>query len=52
MSSVGLLEEFVCKLRDQFMIGYEKAIVPLKAYAKEYDIHLDLFKMDVNSYVE
>ncbi|GJQ83086.1 DNAH1, partial [Trypoxylus dichotomus] len=52
LSSVGLLEDFVCKLRDSFMTCYQKAIIPLKAYAKEYNIHLDLFKMDVNSYVE
>ncbi|KAI4462801.1 dynein heavy chain 1 axonemal-like protein [Holotrichia oblita] len=52
LSSVGLLEDFVNKLRNTIQLGYKKAIIPLKAYAKEYDIHLDLFKMDVNSYVE
>lgn len=52
LSSVGLLAEEVCVIRDRFMIAYEKALIPLLAYAKEYDIHIALYTMDVNEYIQ
>lgn len=52
LSSVGLLDEEVCELRERFLTGYKKAIIPLKAYAKEYDVHLELYTLDVAAYIE
>ena len=51
LSSVGLLEGFVCEQRKQFMCGIRKAVVPLKAYAKAYDVHLELYNTDVVAFV-
>ncbi|KAK2581762.1 hypothetical protein KPH14_002241 [Odynerus spinipes] len=52
LSSVGLLEERVCRIRDRLSHIYHKAAIPLKAYAKEYYKHLALFELDVVKYIE
>lgn len=52
LSSVGLLAEEVCCIRNRFMLAYGKALIPLKAYAKEYDVHVALYTMDVNQYIQ
>lgn len=52
LSSVGLLDEGVVEIRERFLLGYRKAVIPIMAYAKEYRIHMELFLMDVNGYIE
>lgn len=52
LSSVGLLSEEVVEVREKFLTGYRKALIPLKAYAAEYKMHQELFTMDVNKYIE
>ncbi|XP_043259684.1 dynein axonemal heavy chain 1-like [Colletes gigas] len=52
MSSVGLLEDHVCHVRDRLKLAYQKSVIPLKAYAREYHRFLDLFNLDVANYVE
>lgn len=52
LSSVGLLSEEVVEVREKFLLGYRKALIPLKAYAAEYKIHQELYSMDVNKYIE
>lgn len=52
LSSVGLMDEEVCALRDRFLTGYKQALIPLKAYADEWKLHLELYTMDVNAYIE
>lgn len=52
LSSVGLNEKIVSDRRDLLKLCYEKAIIPLKAYAKKFEQFLDLYKMDVKSYVQ
>ncbi|KAG7197921.1 hypothetical protein KM043_016158 [Ampulex compressa] len=52
LSSVGLMEEHVCETRYRLQMAYQKSIIPLKAYAKEYEKYLGLFKLHVAKYVE
>lgn len=52
LSSVGLLSEQVVELREKFLMGYKKALIPLKAYAAEYKMHQELFSMDINKFIE
>lgn len=52
LSSVGLLSDEVVEVREKFLLGYQKALIPLKAYAAEYKIHIELYSLDVNKYIE
>lgn len=52
LSSVSLLEEQVCEVRERLRIAYQKSIIPLKAYASEYQQYLGIYKLDVEKYVE
>ncbi|KAG5868936.1 Dynein heavy chain 1, partial [Gonioctena quinquepunctata] len=52
LSSVGLLAEEICSIRERFLIAYEKSVIPLLAYAEEFKIYVDLYTMDVNEYIE
>ncbi|XP_056631499.1 dynein axonemal heavy chain 1-like [Diorhabda sublineata] len=52
LSSVGLLATEVCDIRNRFIVAYDRAMIPLKAYAAKYDMHLSLFNMDVNEFIE
>ncbi|XP_044735428.1 dynein axonemal heavy chain 1-like [Chrysoperla carnea] len=52
LSSVGLLHPFVIELRNRLEAGYLKAIIPLKAYGKEYTKYMDLYRLDNAAYVQ
>ncbi|XP_039313454.1 dynein heavy chain 1, axonemal [Solenopsis invicta] len=52
LTSVGLLEEQICKVRERLRIAYQKSVIPLKAYASEYQQYLEIYKLDVEKYVE
>lgn len=52
LSSIGLLAEEIVSVRTRFLYAYEKAIIPAKAYAEEFIVYLDLFRMDVKAYIE
>lgn len=52
LSSVGLLDLDVCALRERMLKGYEKAIIPLIAYAAEYVVHLELYTLEINVFLE
>ncbi|XP_072745723.1 dynein axonemal heavy chain 1 [Anoplolepis gracilipes] len=52
LSSIGLLEEQVCEVRARLRTAYQKSVVPLKAYASEYQQHLEIYKLNVEKYVE
>lgn len=52
LSSVGLLESIIGETRDNLKKAYDKCIIPLAAYAKKYDRHIDLYVMNVNSYLQ
>ncbi|KAF5270064.1 hypothetical protein FQA39_LY08476 [Lamprigera yunnana] len=52
LSSIGLAEENIETLRERMMQGYERAIIPLKAYAKKFQAeHMELYSLDVESYI-
>ncbi|KAL1506671.1 hypothetical protein ABEB36_005994 [Hypothenemus hampei] len=52
LSSVGLLADEVCEIRNRFLLAYEKACIPLKAYAKEFDIHVNLYTLNIADYIK
>lgn len=52
LSSVGLHDKMVTDRRNLIKLCYEKAIIPLKAYAKKFEMFLDLYRMDVKTYVQ
>lgn len=52
LSSVGLLDSEVDKLRERLVNAYSKALIPLKAFAKTFIVHMELFKLDVPSCIE
>ncbi|XP_011707083.1 PREDICTED: dynein heavy chain 1, axonemal-like, partial [Wasmannia auropunctata] len=52
LSSVGLLEKQVCEVRERLRTAYQKSVIPLKAYAREYQQYLGIYKLDVEKYVE
>lgn len=52
LSSVGLMEKHVCEVRSRLRTAYRKSIIPLRAYAREYQQHLEIYKLNVEKYVE
>lgn len=50
--SVGLLDERISGSQTTIENGIRSAIIPLKAYCKEYVIYVPLFNTDVKSYVQ
>ncbi|XP_053995639.1 dynein axonemal heavy chain 1-like [Hylaeus anthracinus] len=52
LSSVGLLEEHVCDVRDSLKLAYQKSAIPLRAYARKYHKFLDLFNLDITNYID
>lgn len=51
LSSIGLLSPEVCAIRDRLKLAYETSIIPLTAYAHEYNKYLDLYILDVSEYI-
>ncbi|CAG9819626.1 unnamed protein product [Phaedon cochleariae] len=51
LSSVGLLSEEVCEIRERFLIAYEKSLIPLLAYAEEFKVHIELYTMDIGQFI-
>lgn len=51
LESVGEHEPFVEELRDTICNSIRKALIPMKAYAKEYEKHLELMNTDINKYI-
>ncbi|XP_060531534.1 dynein axonemal heavy chain 1-like [Cylas formicarius] len=52
LSSVGLLADEVHSIRRRFLNAYRKSIIPLEAYAKEFNVHVSLFTLNVNDYIK
>ncbi|KAF7272031.1 hypothetical protein GWI33_015147, partial [Rhynchophorus ferrugineus] len=52
LSSVGLLADEVCHIRNRFLLAYKKALIPLKAYAKEYDVHVNLYTLNIPDFIK
>jgi len=52
LSSVGLWEPEASKLRESISVALKQAIIPLRAYAREYERHLELYNSDINTFLE
>lgn len=46
------MEPNVVEYRDRLLKAYRKAIIPLIAYMHEYDCYKDIYKLDIEEYVE
>lgn len=51
LESVGLLEPAVQELRERVRLALHQAAIPLRAYAREYERHLELNNCDVESFL-
>ena len=52
LESVGENEPLVKRHRERIKQNLKQAIIPLTAYAKEYEQYLDLANLDINAYLE
>ncbi|TRY59872.1 hypothetical protein DNTS_035283 [Danionella cerebrum] len=50
--TVGLMEIEVQNLRKRISAALKQAIIPLRAYAREYESYLELFNCNVKTYLE
>lgn len=51
LESVGEHEPQVEELRTTIRNSITKALIPIKAYAREYEKYLELMNLDINKYV-
>ncbi|MGH0183081.1 UNVERIFIED_CONTAM: hypothetical protein FKN15_013335 [Acipenser sinensis] len=52
LESVGLHEPPVEELRESIRSAVRKALIPLSAYAKQYERHLELSNMDIDHFIK
>ncbi|PVD29059.1 hypothetical protein C0Q70_11656 [Pomacea canaliculata] len=52
LESVGEHEPAVEELRETVCRTIQKSLIPLKAYAREYERYLELMNLDINQYVK
>lgn len=52
LESVGENEPEVVKTRECIRKAIRKSLIPLKAYAKQYEKFLELHNIDINQYLE
>ena len=52
LESVGEHEPHVEELRENIKKAIRKALIPMKAYAREYEKHLEIMNLDINAYVK
>jgi len=46
------MEPLVSELRETICHAIRKAMIPMKAYAREYESHLELMNMDIGVYIK
>ena len=51
LESVGLLEPVVTELRELIRLALRQAAIPLKAYACEYEKHLELHNSNIDTFL-
>ncbi|KAL0272752.1 UNVERIFIED_CONTAM: hypothetical protein PYX00_005610 [Menopon gallinae] len=51
LSSIGLSDPLVAGKRERLRLDIRKAVIPLKAYAREYRQHAPLFALNVNKFI-
>lgn len=52
LESVGLHEPLVEELRNTIQSAIRKAVIPLQAYAKQYENQLELNNNDIHSFLK
>lgn len=52
LESVGENEPHVVELRETVRNAIRQALIPVKAYARQYEQYLELMNMDINQYVK
>ncbi|XP_045521817.1 dynein axonemal heavy chain 1-like [Pieris brassicae] len=52
LTSIGLMEPNVVEYRERLLKAYRKAIIPLKAYMRQYECYRDIFVLDIEEYIE
>lgn len=52
LNSVNMWEEEVSELRERVRSALIQAVIPLRAYAAEYDKHLELHNLDIKAFLE
>lgn len=52
LESVGLWEPAVKELREKLGNALRQATIPLQAYAREYECHLELHNSDIKTFLE
>lgn len=50
LESVSLYEPAVRELRERLRLALCQAFIPLQAYAREYECHLELHNSDINTF--
>mgnify|MGYP000081991310 FL=1 len=51
LESVGENEPEVVNLRETVRHAIKQSLIPLRAYAKEYEKYQELFNLDINQYI-
>lgn len=52
LESVGENEPHIRKLRKKVRRAIKKAILPMAAYAREYEKYLDMCNLDLNTFIK
>lgn len=52
LSSIGLQEPEICCLRERLQAAIKAAIIPLKAYCHEFDVHKTLYTLNIDEYIQ
>lgn len=52
LESVGLWEPAVSELREKVRLALHQAAIPLRAYAAEYEKHLELHNLDIETHLK
>jgi len=52
LESVGEHEPHVEELRENIRKAIRKAVIPMKAYAREYEKYLEIMNLDINVYIK
>ena len=52
LEAVGENEPEVVQLRELIRKAIKKSMIPLRAYAKQYEQYLELYNLDINTYLK
>lgn len=52
LSTVGLLDDNIVDAKHKLTVAYNRSIILLEAYAKEYNKYLELYNLNVEEYIQ